>query len=294
MRSRLKTTVVMASISLMIFSLLHLPLSSEAPQQFVVGAYITESFTITASSAQVTGWYNFTIIGVNPPNISFAVVSYEKANGEENTETGTVTVDLNTRLVLSSTLSDFYMEVGDYCDLWIPTNVDIGSTVQVYDDTLTVQSSVFFNGYECWNLIMANGISGFDQHMYFEKETGIYLGVVAQGNIPLIGYVKAHYVVTSTNIDALSDITGRIEGFPWLIVIVAVVVVIVAVSIALLWRRRRRVPPPAEETPEIPEEAMTSPTPANFCPYCGTENLLEAVFCANCGSSLEQKHQAQT
>ncbi|MFX0097752.1 MAG: zinc ribbon domain-containing protein [Candidatus Hodarchaeota archaeon] len=290
MRSKFRTTIVLAAIPLMILSLLHLPFSSEAPQQFVVGTYITESFTITASSAQVTGWYNFTITGVSPPNITFAVVSYEKANGQENTETGTVTINANTRIILSSTLSDFYMEVGDYCDLWIPTNVDLGSIVQVYDDTLVVHSSAFFNGYECWDLIMANGLSGFDQHMYFEKETGIYLGVVAQGNVPIIGYVKAHYVVTSTNIDALSDITGRIEEFPWLIVIVAVIAVIIVVSIALLWRRKRRVPQPAEEAPETPEEAPTPPPPANFCPYCGTENLLEALFCANCGSNLERKY----
>lgn len=288
MRSKIKTGFLLAVLPLLIFPMLHLSFSSAAPQQFTVGAYITESFTVRASSAQVTGWYNFTVTGINPPDITFTVATYEKIDGQENTDTGSLTINANTRIVISSTLSDFYMEAGDYCDLWIPTNVDIGSTVQIFDETLTVQSSAFFNGYECWDLSVANGMSEFDQHIYFEKETGIYLGEVGQGNVPLIGYVSAHFVVTSTNISALSDITGRIEGFPWLIVIVVVVVVIIAISIALLWRRRRRAPPPVEEqAPETFDEVPIAPPSARFCPHCGTENLPEALFCANCGSSLE-------
>lgn len=300
MTSKSKKYLFLAIISVMIFSLLYYPSTLAAPQQLTPGAYITQSFsmslTSSGGSAEITGTYNFTVIQVSATSLSYTLVwdytSVTRTSGgtttEEDTRTGTVTVDVNSRLVIASTCSDFYLEVGHYCDLWIPTDVGIGSEIVTFDDNLIVRSSTFFDGYECWNLVPSPGVSGFGQHAYYEKETGIYLGVYAEGNLASIGYLKAHYVVTSTNIDALSNITGQIGGFPWWIVIVAVVVVIVAVSIALLWRRRRKVTPPPEEAPETPDVGPTVLPPSRFCPYCGASNLREALFCANCGSNLEQ------
>lgn len=299
MISKSKKYLFLAIMPLMVLSLLNYPFTSAAPQQLTPGAYITESFsmslTSSGGSAEIKGTYNYTVIQVSPTSLTYTVVwdytSITRTSGgtttEQDTKTGTVTVDVNSRLVISSTCSDFYLEVGHYCDLWIPTDVGIGSELVTFDDNLVVRSSTFFDGYECWNLVPSLGLSGFGQHAYYEKETGIYLGVYMEGNLASMGYLKAQSVVTSTNIDALSNITGRIGGFPWWIIIVVVVVVIVAVSIVVIWRRRRKVTPPPEGAPEIPEGGPAALPPSRFCPYCGTENLREALFCANCGSNLE-------
>ena len=302
MVSKLKEGLVLASMSLLIVPLLLLPLTSAAPQQFTVGSYLIEAFTGSGTSESntfsATGTFNWTITAVSSTDLTFSLITselYEERNStgaisyqHNETETGTLVIDLNTRRIISST--HFWYLTDEYSELWIPTTVSLGSSLPMFDNTSTVQSSAFCNGYDCWHAVWqySDPHLSFTGHFYYEKNTGIYLGYTSEAtsNGDSWGYQGA---VVSTNIAALSGITGTIGGgFSLLLVVVPVVVVIVAVSIAVWWRRRRIVPPVEEGAPEAPEETPIGAPISKLCPQCGTVNLLEALFCADCGSSLDE------
>lgn len=302
MTSKLKEGLTLTSLSLLIIPLLLLPLASAAPQQFTPGSYLRETFTGSGTSGSNTfthtGSYNWTITGVSPAALTFSLStseSYEERNSAgaidsqyDDTETGTLIIDLDTRRIISST--HFWYDVDWYTELWIPATVGVGSSMPMFDNVGTVQSSAFCNGYDCWHVVYQYSESGYSHvtHFYHEKNTGIYLGYTSEGT-NIYGSYRYQGVVVSTNIAALSGITGTIGGgFPILLIVVPIVVVIIAVSIAFWWRKRRIVIPAEEGAPETLEEAPMAPPTARFCPHCGAENLLEALFCANCGSSLEE------
>lgn len=72
------------------------------------------------------------------------------------------------------------------------------------------------------------------------------------------------------------------SGVLWLIVVL--IGGIIGLIVYLIVRKEKPPPPP----PPKLAYAATQPPPIRFCPHCGREVGLDAIFCPYCGGRLQQ------